>query len=219
MSLTKNTLKYILIFLGLLIFLVAYLFVYVDFTDKTDVLNKEIADLNGKFDQLSAYHAQIPAYKSGIEEKRAFISKTLGKYYSNETPEDFIMFATDMETTLDVAISALSFSQAEPVYTVTAVKDTDDYTVPLETTTLTGFKLSSTIDGTMDYNQMKSALDFIYAQTDVTKLDSLTMNYDSSTGLIMSSFVLDKYFITGRDIQEHQAAVPYVELGKSVLIG
>jgi hypothetical protein len=102
---------------------------------------------------------------------------------------------------------------------ITAVKDNGDYTVPVQTATLTSLKISSTLDGTMDYSQMKKALDFIYSQKDVTKLDSLNMNYDSSTGLILGSFVLDKYYITGRDIQEHQAVVPYTDLGKNVLIG
>jgi hypothetical protein len=99
------------------------------------------------------------------------------------------------------------------------VKDSGDYTATAEPVTLTGYKISSTMDGTMNYSQMKAALDFIYDQPDVTKLDSLNLNYDSSTGLIFGSFVLDKYYITGRDIEAHQAAVPYTDIGKSVLIG
>ncbi|NLA85781.1 MAG: hypothetical protein GX847_00550 [Clostridiales bacterium] len=219
MSLTKKTVKYILSFLGILIFLGAYLFVYTDYTEKTDALNEEIAELNSRYEELSAHHAQIPAYENSIEENKVFIDKTLSKYYSAETPEDFIMFATDMENTLGVKITGLSFAQPVIVSSVSALQDTGDYTEPPQSVTLTGFKLSSTIDGTMNYGQMKSALDFIYAQPDVTKLDSINLNYDSSTGLILSNFVLDKYYITGRDIQEHQAAVNYTNLGKSVLIG
>jgi len=219
MSMTKNTVKYIMIFLGLIIFLAAYVLVYVDYTDKTDALNKEIKVLNDRLDQLGAYHEQIPDYEKSIEENKAFITEALGKYYSAETPEDFIMLAVDMENTLGVDISMLSFSQPEPVYTMTAVTETTDYTLPAETETLTGCRLASSLDGTMNYDQMKAALDFLGAQRDVTKLDSLNMNYDSSTGLILGSFAIDKYFITGRDIGEHQAAVPFVELGKDVLIG
>ncbi len=219
MSLTKKTVKYILSFLGILIFLAAYILVYTDYTAKTDVLNEEIAELSSRYEELSARHAQIPAYEKSIEENKVFIDKTLSKYYSAETPEDFIMFATDMENTLGVKITGLSFAQPIPVSSVSALKDTGDYTEPPQKITLTGLKLTSTIDGTMNYSQMKSALDFIYAQPDVTKLDSMNLNYDSSTGLILSNFVLDKYYITGRDIQEHQASVNYTNLGKSVLIG
>jgi hypothetical protein len=216
---TKNTVKYALMFLGILILLAAYFVVYMDYTEKTDALNAEIATLNDRLGQLKGYHEKVDAYKSSIEENKAFVNETLGKYYSNETPEDFIMFATDMEGTLGVDISAISFSQPEPVYVITAVKDNGDYTVPTESMPLTSFRLSSTLDGTMTYSQMKQALDFILSQKDVTRLDSLNMNYDSSTGLILGSFVLDKYYITGRDIQEHQAVVPYTDLGKNVLIG
>ena len=48
----------------------------------------------------------------------------LSRYYSAETPEDFIMLAVDMENTLGVDISALSFSQPEPLLTLTGVTET-----------------------------------------------------------------------------------------------
>jgi hypothetical protein len=216
---SKKTAKYILIFLGLIIFLAAYVFVYVDYTDRTDALNKETATLNSRLDQLSAYHAQIPAYEKGIEENKAFIAAALDRYYSVETPEDFIMFATDMENALGAKITMLSFNQPELFYGVTGVKDTDDYTVPAATAALTSYKLSSAMNGIMDYSQMKAALDYINAQRDVTKLNSLNMSFDSSTGLILCGFAIDKYYITGRDIQEHQAVIPSTELGKNALMG
>lgn len=219
MKITKSAAKYIMIFLGLIIFLAAYILVYADYTDKTDVLSKEIKALNDRLGQLGAHHGNIPAYEKSIEENKTFISGVLSRYYSAETPEDFIMLAVDMENTLGVDISALSFTQPEPVFNLTGVTETADYTVPAETMTLKAFKLSSTLDGTMDYVQMKAALDFLSAQRDMTKLDSLNMNFDSSTGLILGSFIVDKYYITGRDIPEHRAAIPFVELGKDILIG
>jgi hypothetical protein len=114
MSMTKNAVKYALMFLGILILLIAYLFVYTDYTDKTEALGKEIATLNDRLSQLSGYHEKENAYKSSIEENKASINEMLGRYYSNETPEDFIMFATDMEATLDVDITAMSFSSRSP---------------------------------------------------------------------------------------------------------
>lgn len=219
MSMSKSTVKYVLMFLGLIIFLAAYLLVYMDFTDKTEALDTEISTLNNRLEQLEGYNAKIPDYKKAIEENKLFISETLSKYYSIDTPEDFIMFATALEDKEQLEINTLSFTEPALIYGIMAVKDTDDYTVPAETTTLMGYKVSSTMGGSMSYRQMKSALDFIYSQKDVTRLDSLNLNYDSSTGLILGSFLIDKYFITGRDIQEHQAVVPYTDLGKSVLIG
>lgn len=221
MSMSKNTIKNVLMILGIIIFLAVYFLVYMDFSDKTDALNTEITTLNARLDQLNGYNEKAASLKSSIDENKTIISDALGKYYSAETPEDFIMFAVALEDTLGTGadVNTLSFKEPEPVYSIMAVKDSGDYTVPAEPMTLTGFKLSSTLDGTMSYPQMKTALDFINAQQDVTKLDSLNLNYDSATGLIFSSFVIDKYYITGRDIEEHQAVVPYTDFGKSVLIG
>lgn len=211
--------KYILAFLGIFIFLAGYFLVYMDYSDKTDALNTEITVLNTRLDQLAAYNENISTYKTSIEENKLIIKETLAKYYSVVTPEDFIMFATELEDTKKLDINALSFTQPALIYNILGVKDTEDYIVPAETTTLMSYKISSTMDGSMNYGQMKQALDFIYSQKDVTTLDSLSLNYDSSTGLILGNFVIDKYFITGRDIQEHQAVVPYTDFGKSTLIG
>lgn len=219
MSMSKSTVKYVLMILGIIIFLAVYFLVYMDLTDKTDALNTEIATLNTRLDQLNGYNDKAASLKSSIDENKTIISDALVKYYSAETPEDFIMFATALEETLEADISTLSFKEPEPVYTLRGVKDSGDYTVPAEPMMLTGYRLSSTLDGTMTYPQMKAALDFISAQPDVTKLDSLNLNYDSATGLIFGSFAIDKYYITGRDIQAHQAVVPYTDIGKSVLIG
>lgn len=204
---------------GILIFLVAYVFVYMDYTSKTDAVTAEISALQDRIDQLETYNEKVPAYKNGINENRAAINEALSKYYSAETPEDFIMFATDMEETIGVEITALAFADPLLIYSIAGVTETDDYTVPAKTIELTGYKASSTLDGSMDYSQMKKALDFIYSQNDVTRLDSLSLSFDSSTGDILGSFVIDKYFITGRDIEEHQANIPYTDLGNSVLIG
>lgn len=219
MTMSKKTVKYMLMVLGLIIFLAGYFLVFIDYSDKTDALDTEIAALNTRLDQLNGYNAKAEEYIRSIDENKAIVSDALGKYYSDETPEDFIMLATALEDTLGADISTLSFTQPATIYSITGVKPSDDYKVPAEPVTLKAFKISSTLDGTMNYLQMKRALDFINAQPDVTKLDNLNLNYDSATGLILGSFTIDKYYITGRDIQAHQAVVPYNDIGKSVLIG
>ncbi len=219
MSMSKRTVKYILMLLGMIILLAVYFLVYTEITAKTDALNSEISTLNNRLDQLNSHNEKVPSYKSAIEENRVIINDTLSRYYSANTPEDFIMFATDLEETVKITISTLSFSEPELIYSMMGVKETSDYTVPAEPLRLDGYKVSSVMDGSMNYEQMKTTLEFIYSQPDVTTLDSLNFNYDSSTGLILGSFAIDKYFITGRDIQEHQAVVPYTDFGKSVLVG
>lgn len=216
---SKKSVKYVLIIIGLLIFLATYFLVFIDFSDKTDALNTEITALNQKLDQVNGYFAEIATYKSSIEEDKLAVNSTLSKYNSVDTPEDFIMFAIDLEDKKELDVNALSFTKPTPIYTIMAVKDTDDYTVPLEPTLLTGYKVSSTMSSSMNYDQMKAALDFIYSQKTVTVLDSLSINFDSATGLILGNMIIDKYFVTGRDIQAHQAVVPYTDIGKSVLIG
>lgn len=219
LTISKSKAKYLLMVLGLLIFLMCYFLIFINYSDKTDALTTEMVTLKARLDVLKGYEAEIQKYETQIEEDKATIKETLSKYYSVETPEDFIMLAINMENEIDRPVVTLSFTEPETVYSIKAVTDTSDYTLAPELITLTSKQLSSTITSSMDYNEMKLALDYIAAQQDMTKLDSLNISYDASTGLISSSFVISKYFITGRADVNHQANVPYTELGKGVLIG
>lgn len=219
MSLSKKTIKYALMFVGLLIFLACYFLVYMDYSTKTDALNTDISGLNKRLDTLSGYNSDLPKYKSSIEENKAAISDTLGKYYSAERPEDFIVLATDMEKNIGLTVGGLSFTDPVVIYGIAGVTDAKNVGDPVKPLKLTSFMVSSTITASMKYAQMKQALDYISSLKDVTKLDSLDLTLDVTTGLITGGFVLDKYYITGRDIPDHQTGVNYTNIGKSTLMG
>lgn len=219
MSISKNTTKYILILFGVLILIASYFLVYMNFSDKTDAVNTERARLSQKLDQLKGYQAQAAKYESGIEEAKSSVSGTAGRYFSVVRPEDFIMFANGWESNLGLIVNSMSFTEPVFVCSIAGVEDAKDNKAPAQTLSMFGYKLSSTINTQMTYSQMKQALENITAQKDVTSLESLNINYDATTGLILGSFVVNKYYITGRNIQEHQVSVPYSSIGRSVLIG
>jgi len=226
MTLSKNTVKYILMLFGLVIFLAGYFLVYMDFSEKTDAVNAEIVNLNQKLTVLNGYKAELEKYRAGIEEHKASVCDILSRYYSDEQPEDFLMLAVAMENEITpgtggapLTVNSLTFTEPALVYAIRGILDgetAEDPVVPLE---LKCYMLSSTLNATMKYDQMKKALDFIGRQKDVTKLNRLDLSYDSATGYINGVFVLDKYYITGRDIPAHQAVIPYTDFGKSVLMG
>ena len=141
-----------------------------------------------------------------------------------EWPEDFIMFAATMENQIGVDVASMSFTQPAPVFELAGVQEPDNAVsggenTPLEPMTLTAYGISSTLKGTMTYTQMKTLLDRIYAQKDVTKLDSLDVSYDNTSGLLLGDLTLSKYFITGRDIPEHSPVIPYASIGNDHLMG
>jgi hypothetical protein len=219
MSISKSTAKYLLMFLGVLIFLAGYFLVYMDFSNKTDALTAETKTLQDRFDLLSGYEGGLQKYKDAIDQDKTEIGETLGKYTSAERPEDFIMLATELENNIGLTVTSMSFTDPVQVYSITGIGELKDYSAPSAPLELTSCMLSSTIGTTMSYSQMKQALDYIGRQKDVTKLNSLNINYDSTTGLITGSFAVDKYYITGRDIEDHQLNIPYTNIGKDVLMG
>ncbi len=215
----KRTVKYILMLLGLVIFLAGYFLVYMDYAARTDELTAEIGTLTDRLGVLESYNARLNEFQTGIEANKTEIGDVLGSYYSVETPEDFIMLATAMEDAVGVSISSLSFE--EPIYIseILAAEDAGDYTAPVTTRTLTGYGVTASMEGAMTYSEMKEVLAYIGSQVDATHLNAVEMSYDATTGLILGSLVIDKYYIEGRDIEEHQINVPYTDIGNDVLIG
>jgi hypothetical protein len=218
---TKGITKYLLLFIGLVVFLASYFLVYMNLTEKTDAINTEKAALEARLDILEGYYAKLPEYREGIEDNREKINIMLSRYYNVEQPEDFIMFATAMENEIGVGVTTLAFADPEPIAEIAGVKESeaDDEKVPAEPLLLTAFGISSDMTGTMNYAQMKKALEFIYNQKDATTLDSLNVSFDSSTGLLLGNFTINKYFITGRDNVNHQAEIPFGDVGNSLLMG
>lgn len=216
---SKSTVKYILMFLGVLIFLACYLLIYMDYTTKTDNVNSEIKGLNERLTTLKGYDADMTRLTEGISQDKTEISIYLDKYYSSERPEDFIILSTDLEDNVGLGVTGLTFAEPAAIYAIAGVGDGKDDRTPVVPLELLCFRISSTITASMDYEQMKQALDYIAELKDVTKLNSLDITFDSSSGLITGALSLDKYYITGRDIPEHQTDIPFTELGKDILMG
>lgn len=219
MTVSKKVLNYILVVLGVAIFLAGYFLVYTDFVNKTDTLNAETQKLNSRLSTLSGYNANLQKYKTGIDQDKTDISQMLNKYYSAEKPEDFIMLAINIQNKVGPNVSGMTFTDPAATFEIAGVTDGKDANAPVKPVKLTSYMISSTINASMKYEQMKKTLDYIASQPDVTKLSHLSMTFDSATGLVNGSFVLDKYYITGRDIEEHQIVLPKVPFGKKALIG
>lgn len=216
---SKTAAKIMLVALGLIIFLACYMFVYMDFSAKTDAVTKEVGELQTKVSTLSAYSAAMKKNSGAIETMRTDMNTALTRYYTSEKPEDFILLANDMETKLGLSVDTISFTTPKPFYLLSGVKDGKTPKDPVTPLQLTCYNVSSTMGAKMKYSQMKQALDFIKEQKDVTRLQSLVLNYEATTGDITGTFVIDKFYITGRDLPDHNPSIPYNTLGKSTLMG
>ena len=216
---SKKTVKVILMFVGILILIASYLFIFMDYTTKTDALNVEISDLDTKLNTLSGYEAGLPRFTETIAQDRTAVGDMLSKYRSVERPEDFIMLATALEDNVGLSVTGLTFEAPAAIWAATGVTDGKDVNAPVTQMPLVCYKTGSAISGEMNYEQVKQALDYISKQPGVMRLNSLNLTYDSSTGFIKGELSLEKYYITGLDIPEQETKIPAMDIGKNVLIG
>ena len=78
----KTTVKFLLMLVGLVIFLTAYFLVYMDFTEQTEALEAESKTLSEQLSTLEGYYTQLDDYEAGIEGSKTEITDKLSGYYS-----------------------------------------------------------------------------------------------------------------------------------------
>jgi hypothetical protein len=141
----------------------------------------------------------------------------MAHYPSDVRPEDEIMYAVDLEDEVGLSISSAAFGDPELVMQLRGIMEADDgsYTV----VPLSAYRSTMDCACTLNYQELKNAVDYINFTQDCTRLNNVSVSYDSETGELMGTISIDKYFITGLDDEYHETYVPPMSLGTDNIFG
>ena len=103
---------------GLLVFVCVYVFVYLDYTEKTATLESSNAELKKELAVLEEYYHNMETYKQDTEAMKTAIEDILEEYPADAKEEDIIMLAVQMQEDNNIAYSSISMEEKEGVYTV-----------------------------------------------------------------------------------------------------
>jgi hypothetical protein len=211
MKISGRDRKLILILVGILIFVLNYVFVYSRFNDMADTAAADNTALKPQLATLQGYYQNLSQYQSKITADQQIIQTQMALYPNDVRSEDGIMYTADIEQNLGVKIDSVSFAEPETVMQIRGITSgaNGTYTqVPM-----TAFRRAITFNCSMSYEQLKKVVHYIYATQNYTKLNTVTVSYDSGTGNLSGNFIVDKYYITGGDTVYHQTQVPSMNLG------
>lgn len=198
---SKKDLNLLLVVLGLIAGFCAFYFGYKPMTEKAVVLQADTVALQAEIAKLEELENRKDFFVSESERMAAEIGTTLNKFAVDVLPEDDIRFAyqQDNRSTGDyLFIENMGFT--EP----TAIYNTNQFTLPegvdnylYQTLYLYNGQTSYTMKCT--YSSLKDVVKQIFAQKNRRAIDSITMAFDESTGLLQGSLVMNSYYVDGLD--------------------
>lgn len=103
---------------GLLAIVVVYVFVYLDYTQRTDELEASNAALQTEIDELQTYADNIELYRADINEMKTSIEDIVENYPADAREEDVIMLAVQIQDKNVISYNSINMEEKEGVYTV-----------------------------------------------------------------------------------------------------
>ncbi|GHV33554.1 hypothetical protein FACS18949_07800 [Clostridia bacterium] len=208
MRLTKRETNTILITLGLGIFAAGYFLVYSDFTKQTQAVQDEIAILAPRSAELEAHVSRIPLYNMGIEAFAEAAKENLSWFPPSVRTEDWIMYSVGLETDTDMEISSASFSDPAELASFTAKTE-----VGGSASLYRAYGTTLNITNRLSYSDLKKTLDLITSNPERTALESVSVSYDASGGILSGTMTISKTFVDNGSYVYTPTDVPYGSVG------
>jgi len=210
LSISKRDQRLLLVFLGLAIFLFTYLTISKSYNEKRDAVQSEINSLSPRLNELQGYYANLGSYQDGISEIEDSVSTELSKFPSDVRSEDLIMYSNELEQALGIEISSISVVPPELI---------SQFNIPMEVDN--GFKLvpvaamrtGLNVECSMNYEQLKKLIDYIYSTKERTTLKDVSISFNSTSGGLIGSVSLEKYFVSSADYKYEKTEMPPVNMG------
>lgn len=203
---TKSNRNLIMLVAGLVILLLVYFLFFVKTQDKTDEIKSELSTRQTYLDELEACYANEASYLEGIDESKQIVTELTAKLPADVKTEDFLLYLLDLENATGIHISDVAIDEKEAVTEFDCVVDD-------ETKTMSGDSVDASVVAQMNYEQLKSVLNYIYASKDTTYLDTMSVAYDNGTAELGVSMDLTKLCLDYDGAEYNAPLMPSVATG------
>ena len=215
MKISDRDKKLIIIILIAVVVALPYLLLIKPTNEKSLALDGEIATLQERYTYLDGLNQQRGFYLSEIERFAVEREEIISAYAEGLRQENTIMFLRDLEFSIPVSMTALTFGGYE--YTPIAAGVTgEDGTV---TGAVDAYKTQTSVAYVCEYENIKSFLDYILSYDERMVVSSVDITYDDKIGKISGMFVLDQFAITTDGRELAPAVIPAMDHGNESIFG
>lgn len=177
-------------FIGILMTACSYLSVYQPAMEKAETLRRENLKLQAQIDDLDAKMDKKDSYMADTENMRREIEAVYQRFPVDVREEDSIRLAIDQEMASSMMISSINIGACEPVV------------LPDDTESVL-MNRNVTVNYLVSYEGLKRSIKNIGSQNNRMSIDSLTVSYDESTGLLTGVTSINMYCIPGQEGKEY----------------
>ncbi len=204
--------KKLILFVLLVAIIALPIFLFINPRRKaTAELEEELVGLNERYEYLKDLTSKQETYEKEIERLNAERDELIKGFAGGVLVENTIMFLRETEilNNKDFRATLIAFSEDE----ITPVTDSSVDANGNYVEGLTAIKSSVTVDYCGQYNNIVEFLNYIFNQEDKMVISAFSMELDESTNLIVGTFILDQYAISGNGKEVEQKEIPSMNHG------
>ncbi len=216
MKALKRDVQLIIVLLAIVLFVVLYIFIHLPLQREIAEVEIEITTLEPQLKVLEEHNLALPTYQQKIDEVTTLSHNLVTDFPAGVKEEDMLVWFLNMEQDINFNFTDISFvapavfSQFQGLMLVDGVNSTVD---------ITSYKTGATVNGAMNYHQLKDSLDYIYASPDRTALENLTISYNPVEANLATSIAVSKYYLEYPGSEYIQTPMPNVSIGTPQLFG
>lgn len=244
MKISKRDQKLLLCVGGILLAVAAYFFVFQNMSDKNKRIESENQALEAQVQQLELLDAKKEQYIKDAESLSQKAQEIISQFPAEVREETAIMYAYDMENKADIHVNSMSITPKNLLYTLglgQTNNTTDGITAGGTTTTgtTTGgtaadgtttdgtasseaqnnlrflYVMTVNLDYSVTYDGFKSIIDFIQTNSDKRNVESISLSYDSESGNLLGTMVVNLFELNGTDKQYQAPYIPSMPQGNT----
>ncbi len=193
----KNTFLGITL-VGMVILVLIYVFVFLDYQEKTAEVQAANDELSKTLKELEEYFNNMEKYQTEISEYKMAVSDIMSEYPADAREEDIIMLAVQMQEKNAITYESISMDESEMLYYVPAdeiaAADIEGFSEELVFVKKTGTYLNTT-----NYDNLKGCIAQIYDSDNRIGIEEILYSKNESDGTLDGNIVLSFYSAKGTD--------------------
>jgi cell division protein FtsB len=176
---------------GILLLVILYAFVFLDYSQKTDALTASNQALSLQVQQLQEYSDNMAQYQSQINDMKTEIDDILEEYPAGAKEEDVIMLAVEMQKSNQIGYSSINMDETEELYSIPYDEVSGVGIEGLDSNLIFAGK-RATYGVTTTYSDLKSVIAEIFASDNRIGINDIVLAKNEEDGTLSGN--IDLYF-------------------------
>ncbi|MDR2559948.1 MAG: hypothetical protein LBC86_10490 [Oscillospiraceae bacterium] len=211
MNISKRDIKMLLILFGIVIFVLCYFLVYLSHSEENEFLYEDIEDAEFELSRLKTIQREVSGYREAIADSEAFILAAQAEFPADVHTADLIMYVVELEQNLGINTGGITFIQPVELMTVQGLLETESGSYSL--TPRNAFRTGINVNCSLTYEQLKELVNYINNESEKASIHSISLSYNSSTGLLYGNMVINRSFLSSHGIEYIAAQIPEMAIG------